>query len=164
MTDFEADTCWCELSASFSLTDAFLSPAWSDVSFFFSRPSGTSADLTWICRRAGEVPTACGAFTGSALPPTCVCHVLASNSVCCVTTDEKFLVMHLQRSNNTTPWLSSALILTGGVGGGEADVPACRQSAEVMCCHTTSRQTVWLQPGLFIYSLRIRWMINSYPK
>lgn len=93
-------------------------------------------------------------FTGSALASTCVCHVWTSTLVCCVTADEKFLILHLQRSNNTTPGLSSALILSGG-GGGEADVPARRQPAEVMCCLTTSKQTVWLKPGLFIYLVKI---------
>lgn len=125
MTDFEADTCWCELGASFSLTDAFLSPAWSDASFSFHAhlaPPLTSLEF------AGE-PEKCQLLVVRLLAQPSRQHVCV---MCELPTwlvvsplMKKFLIMRLRRSNNTTPRLSSALILTGGAGRGEA-------SAEVM--------------------------------
>lgn len=138
----------------FSLSDACLSHASPDASFSFH--AHLAPPLTSLSSQASRRSADCSWPVYGPSPPDNMCVSCVSfHWVCCVAADEKFLTMHLQHGNNTTPRPSSALILTGGVGGGEADVPARRQSAEVMRCFATSRQTVRLQPGLFIYSVKI---------
>lgn len=70
----------------------------------FSRPSGTTADLTRVSRRAREVPSGRGAFMGSAFAATCVCHVWTST---------RFVVSPLMKNSSfSTPSTAITRLLT----------------------------------------------------